>query len=123
MTGVLIDLRTGDPVLVNGDFVKVENSYAFYQIIDSLLNCQVGTEVFNPYYGFDLETAIKMNGDGVSEMFIQTLLADALDKNKESLIDHIESISCVRDGQEMQCRISVRSIFGEETTVAEVIGG
>ena len=113
MPGVLIDLRTGDPILgEDADFVPVDNNYAFYQIITQLLECQSGSEIWNNNYGFDLENAIRMNSDGAPANVIEGLIADALDPQKERLIFTIDYIKAERDGQQMNVKFSVQSRIG-----------
>jgi len=117
MPGLLIDLRTGDPIIgEDGDYVQVDNNYAFYQIITQLLHCQVGTEIWHNYYGFDLEEAIKMNSQGAPEQSIEGLVADALDSQKEQLIFNIDYIKGERDGQQMKIKFAVQSKLGSIIT-------
>lgn len=117
MPGVLIDLRTGDPIIgEDGDYVEVSNSYAFYQLITQLLNCQTGTEIWNIYYGFDLQTAIRLNSEGAPENIIEGLLADSLDDQKERLIFNIDYIKATRDGQIMSVKFAVQSKLGSIVT-------
>lgn len=118
---LLLDLRTGDPILRNGDYVRVEDNYAFTQIIDCLLFCQVGTEVLAPEYGFDLESAIRFNSEGAPTQVIESLLAEALDPLKEKMIESIDSLNVVRDGQELDIELSVTSKIGTTTTLTETI--
>jgi hypothetical protein len=123
MVGILIDLRTGDPVIGDdGDYIQVDDNYAFYQIITQLLNCQVGTEIWNLYYGFDLEEAITLNSQGVPAQVIESLVADALDPAKESLIFTVDYIKGERDGQEMNVKISVKSRLGTLVNLSTTIG-
>lgn len=123
MPGILLDLRTGDPILgEDGDYVVVENDYAFYQIINNLLNCQKGSEVWHYQYGFDLEEAIRSNSGGAPAEVIESLIADALDNQKERLIFTINYIKAVRDGQEMKVKFSVQSRLGTIITLEETIG-
>jgi len=121
MPGVLLDLRTGDPVLENGDYVEVEDDYAFYQIIDNLINCQLGSEIWNIYYGFDLTSAIKFNSSGAPTEMIKSLLADALDPNKERLIYIIDYIEAYRDGQQLYMKFAVQSKMGNIIQIEETI--
>jgi len=126
MPGVLIDLRTGDPIIgENGDYVQVDNNYAFYQIITQLLNCQTTSEVWNLYYGFDLRAAIRLNSEGAPENLIEGLVADALDDLKERLIFNIDYIKATRDGQQMNVKFAVQSKLGSimtsELTLGETI--
>ena len=123
MVGVLIDLRSGDVILgEDGDYVQVDDNYAFYQIITQLLNCQKGSEVWNRYYGFDLENAIRMNSDGAPESVIDGLIADALNDQKEVLIYNINYIKSTRDGQEMNVKFAVQSKLGSIVTSEMSLG-
>lgn len=123
MPGILLDLRTGDPILgEDGDFVTVENDYAFYQIINNLLNCQKGSEVWHYHYGFDLEEAIRINSSGAPTQVIESLMAEALDSQKERLIYSINYIKAERDGQQMRVKFSVQSRLGGIVTLNETIG-
>lgn len=126
MPGVLIDLRTGDPILgEDGDFITVDNNYAFYQIITQLFECQTGSEIWNIYYGFDLEEAIRMNSGGAPANVIEGLVADALDSQKERLIFTIDYIKAERDGQQMNVKFAVQSklgsIIASEITLGETL--
>lgn len=123
MVGILVDLRTGDPVIGDdGDYIQVDDNYAFYQIITQLLNCQVGSEIWNMYYGFDLEEAIKLNSQGAPEQVIESLVADALDPAKETLIYSVDYIKGERDGQQTQVKISVKSRLGTLVNLTSTIG-
>ena len=126
MPGVLIDLRIGDPILgEDGDFIIVDNNYAFYQIITQLFECQTGSEIWNIYYGFDLEDAIRMNSGGAPANVIEGLVADALDSQKERLIFTIDYIKAERDGQQMNVKFAVQSklgsIIASEITLGETL--
>jgi len=119
MPGILLDLRTGDPILESGDYIEVEDKYAFYQIIDNLLNTQTGSEIWNLYYGFDLREAIKMNSNGTPTEVVKSLLADALNPAKERLIYAIDSIEAWRDGQQLHLKMSVQSKLGDLIMIEE----
>ena len=102
MTGFLVDVDTGNPVLdvETGLLIPVDDETAVKQIIYMLLNCQPGSEIMHPYYGFDLESALRLSDMEESEMFIETLLADALDPKKEKLISNVNYIKATRDGND-----------------------
>jgi len=123
MPGVLLDLRTGDPILSEeGDYVQVDNNYAFYQIINNLLNCQVESEIWNKYYGFDLQEAVRMNSEGAPGQVIESLLAQALSSQKERLIFMVDYIHAERDGQQMKVKFSVQSRLGTIVTAEQILG-
>lgn len=110
-----MDLDTGEPYLdENGNTVEVDEAYAFSQIIDGLLNCQPGSELLNPFYGFDLISAIRESSIPDSELFIESLITNALDPEKEKLIAKIDMIQAWReDNNTMKVYIAVTSIIGE----------
>jgi len=123
MPGVLIDLRIGDPILgEDGDFITVDNNYAFYQIINQLFDCQTGSEIWNIYYGFDLEEAIRVNSGGAPANVIEGLVAEALDSQKERLIFTIDYIKAERDGQQMNVKFAVQSKLGSIITSEITLG-
>ena len=121
MPGVLLDLRTGDPILEDGDYIQIENDYAFYQIINNLLNCEVGSEVWNIYYGFSLMDAVRVNSSGAPVEILKSLLSDALDPKKEKLIYAINAIEAWRDGQQAHLKFSLQSKFGTTIELEETI--
>ena len=110
-----MDLETGEPYLdENGNTVEVEDGYAFNQIIDGLLNCQPGSELLNPFYGFDLHSAIRESSVPNSELFIESLVTNALDPEKEKLISKIDMVQAWReDNDTMKVYMAVTSILGE----------
>lgn len=123
---ILQDLRTGDPVMVDGDYVTIDNEYAFKQVVDNLLHCQLGTEILNKLYGFDIKTAIEMNSLGASPKSIQSLLLEALDPSKEFLIKNVDAMNAWRDGQYLYVKMVVTSSLGDititlEQTIANVL--
>ena len=115
MVGILMDLSTGDPYLdENGNTVEVTKKQAFNQIIDGLLNCQVGSELLNPFYGFDLNSAVRESSIPNSELFIESLVTNALDPEKEKLISKLDMVQAWREDNDlMKVYISVISIIGE----------
>ena len=128
MTGFLVDVDTGNPVLdvETGLLIPVDDETAVKQIIYMLLNCQPGSEIMHPYYGFDLESALRLSDMEESEMFIETLLADALDPKKEKLISNVNYIKATRDGDDprkMNVTINLNTVSGENINILETIGG
>ena len=128
MAGFLVDVETGNPVLdvETGLLIPVDDETAIKQIIYMLLNCQPGSEIMHPYYGFDLESALRLSDMEESEMFVETLLADALDPKKEKLISNVNYIKATRDEDDprkMNITINLNSISGENINILETIGG
>lgn len=127
MAGFLVDVDSGNPVLDvdNGLLIPVDDETAVRQIIFMLLNCQPGSEIMHPYYGFDLESALRLSDMGESEMFIETLLADALDPKKEKLISNVNYIKATRDEtdpRKMNVTINLDTITGQNITILETMG-
>lgn len=127
MAGFLVDVETGNPVLdiETGKLIPVDDETAVRQIIFMLLNCQPGSELLHRYYGFDLETAIRLSGMEETEMFIESLLADALDPKKEKLISNVNFIKAVRDENDprkINVTVNLDTITGENITILETIG-
>lgn len=121
MTSILIDMETGDPYLNETDnTVEVSQEDAFKQIINGLFNCQKGTEIMNPRYGFDLQTAIRESGQQNVEMFIESLVSDAL--QSEQLIGNVNFVTATRTSDGMTVEIDVESVIGERIKLEEVIG-
>ena len=128
MAGFLVDVDTGNPVLdvENGLLIPVDDETAIKQIIFMLLNCRPGSEIMHPKYGFDLETALKLSDIEESEMFIESLLTDALDPKKEKLISNINYIKATKDKNDLRkinVVINLNTISGENITILESMGG
>jgi len=127
VTGFLVDMDTGNPVLDvdTGLLIPVDDETAVRQIIFMLLNCQPGSELMHPYYGFDLESALRLSDMEESEMFVETLLADALDPKKEKLISNVNYIKATRDENDprkMNVTINLDTITGQNITILESMG-
>lgn len=120
-------MDTGNPVLDvdTGLLIPVDDETAVRQIIFMLLNCQPGSEILHPYYGFDLESALRLSDMEESEMFIETLLADALDPKKEKLISNVNYIKATRDStdpRKMNVSINLDTISGQNINILETMG-
>ena len=128
MVGFLVDVDNGNPVLdvETGLLIPVDDETAIRQIIFMLLNCQPGSELLHNKYGFDLETALRLSDMEDSEMFIESLLAEALDPKKEKLISNVNFIKAQKnktDPKKMDVYISLDTITGENITILETMGG
>lgn len=114
MGAILIDSSTGEPYLDEyNNTVQVDNDRGFQQIIDGLFNCELGSEPMNPFYGFDLQSAIREGSYANSEMYIESLVTQALDPQIEKLISKIEYIEALQDGNEMHVTIEVTSVLND----------
>ena len=128
MAGFLVDVDNGNPVLDvdTGLLIPVDDETAIRQIIFMLLNCQPGSEILHPQYGFDLETVLRLSDIEESEMFVESLLADALDPKKEKLISNVNYIKATKDENDLRkinVVISLNTIGGENITILESMGG
>lgn len=126
MAGFLVDVETGNPVLdtETGNLIPVDDETAIRQIIFMLLNCQPGSELLHNQYGFDLETALRISHMEEVEMFIESLLADALDPKKEKLISNVNFIKATRDEidpRKINVSLNIDTISGENITILESI--
>lgn len=127
MAGFLVDIDTGNPVIdvETGLLIPVDDETAIRQIIFMLLNCQPGSEILHDQYGFDLETALRLSDMEENEMFIESLLTDALDPKKEKLISNVNFIKATRDEinpRKMNVSINLDTITGENITILETMG-
>ena len=123
MTGVLMDRNTGDILLdTKNNVVHVDNKNAFQQILIGIFNCDIRSEILNPGYGFDLKRALRESYIEDSEMFIESLVMEALDPQKEKLISKVNYIKATKNGKEMEVTVQVTSIFQDVVVMEEVIG-
>ena len=127
MAGFLVDVESGNPVLdvSSGNTIPVDDETAIRQIIFMLLNCQPGSEILHNQYGFDLVTALRLSHMEEVEMFIESLLADALDPKKEKLISNVNFIKAEKDltdVRKINVSINLDTISGENITILESIG-
>lgn len=127
MAGFLVDVETGNPVLdvETGNLISVDDETAVRQIIFMLLNCQPGSEILHQHYGFDLETALRLSSMEETEMFIESLLADALDPKKEKLISNVNFIKATKDEidpRKVNVTVNLDTISGENITILESMG-
>ena len=123
MGAILLDLNTGDPYLDEKcNTVSINNKRAFEQVIDGLFNCDIGSEPMNPFYGFDLQSAMRETPVEGGELFIESLVAEALNERYEKLISSVDYIEAYRDGSEMKVIIVVSSILQDVVETELSIG-
>jgi phage baseplate assembly protein W len=109
-----MDMNTGDIYLdENNNVVEVDNKRAFEQILDGLFHCDPGSEVMNPYYGFDLRSVLRDTGIEASEMLVESIVSQALDPKIEKLISEVNTIKVEKDGTTMNVTIGVTSILAD----------
>lgn len=114
MGAILIDSATGEPYLDEyNNTVQVDNERGFQQIIDGLFNCELGSEPMNPFYGFDLKSAMREGSYSESEMYIESLVTQALDPQIEKLISKVEYVEALQVGNEMHVTIEVTSVLND----------
>ena len=123
MVGILMDRNTGDILLdTKNNVVEVDNKNAFQQILIGIFNCDIRSELLSPGYGFDLKRALRESYIEDSEMFIESLVMEALDPEKEKLISKVNYIKATKNGSEMNVTIQVTSIFQDVVVMEEVVG-
>lgn len=123
MTGILMDDETGDPVLNDyNNTIQVDNETAFQQIIDGLLHCDPGSDIFHLSYGFDLQKALRESYGKNTEMFIESLIVSALDSQKEKLINKLNYIKAYKDNNIMKVSLTITSILGDVLNTSATIG-
>ena len=118
-----MDSLTGDPYLDEyNNTVPVGNDRGFEQIIDGLFHCDVGSEPMNPFYGFDLKSAIRESSYANSEMYIEALVTQALEPQIEKLISKLEYIQATQVGNEMHVTIDVSSVLNDNVQIGLDLG-
>jgi phage baseplate assembly protein W len=123
MGAILMDSNTGDIYLDEyNNTVQVDNERGFQQIIDGLFQCEVGSEPMNPFYGFDLKSAIRESSFANSEMYIEALITQALDPQVEKLISKVEYVEATQSGREMNVTIEVSSVLNDNVRVELDLG-
>jgi len=123
ITGILMDEETGDPVLDDyNNTIQIDDKLAFEQIISGLFHCDVGSEIMHPKYGFDLKSALRESYASDKEMFIESLVMQALDPQKEKLISEVNDIKAVRDGSSMNVTVLITSVLGDSIILEESVG-
>jgi len=123
MGAILIDSLTGEPYLDEyNNTVQVDNDRAFEQIIDGLFHCDISSEPMNPFYGFDLKSAIRESSYANSEMYVESLVTQALEPQIERLISKIEYVQAKQIGNEMHVTIEVSSILNDNVTIGLNLG-
>ena len=118
-----MDRNTGDILLDSkNNVVKIDNKNAFQQILIGIFNCDLRSEVINPAYGFDLKRALRESYVQDSEMFIESLVIDALNPENEKLISKVNYLKASRSGRQMNVTIQVTSLFQDVVIMEEEIG-
>ena len=118
-----MDRNTGDILLDwKNNVVKIDNKNAFEQILIGVFHCDVGSEILNAAYGFDLKRALRESYIEDSEMFIESLVMEALNPEKEKLISKVNYIKASRNGKQMDVIVQVTSIFQDIVVMTEGIG-
>ena len=113
-----MNTNTGDPYLDEyNNTVEVDNERGFEQVIDGLFHCQLGSEPMNPFYGFDLISAIRESSFYNSEMYVESLVTQALNPQLEKLISKVEYVEAKQYGKEMHVNIEVSSVLNDNVNI------
>lgn len=117
MTGILMDNETGDPVLDDyNNTIQVDDVFAFNQVIDGLFHCKPGSELLHQTYGFPLKEAIRNSSVMDSEMYIESLVVQALDSKLEKMIKNLDFVQATREDNEMIVNVSITSVLDDTIT-------
>jgi phage baseplate assembly protein W len=127
MVGFLIDLDTGNPVIdvETGNLIPVDDFTAIKQVIFMLLNTEKGSETLHKQYGFDIESALRLSHVEDAEMYIENLIADALDPTKEKLISNVNYIKATRDStdpRKIKVSVNLDTINAQNISITQTIG-
>lgn len=118
-----MDMDTGDVYLnEKNNTVQVDNVRGFRQILNGIFNCDLGSEPLNSEYGFDLASALRESSVEDSEMFIESLVASALNSNNEKLISKVDHIQAVKENNTMKVTIEVTSVLDDSITFNNILG-
>jgi len=111
---LLIDLRTGEPVIdLEGSLKEIDIERSFRQYIDALLHTPILSEQFIPTWGLDVRGIIEASASPMWESLIKYLITNALSPRVEPLISQIESIELDRTTpEELLVSIHVKSNYG-----------
>jgi phage baseplate assembly protein W len=120
---LMIDLRTGEPVLdLEGSLRDLNVDRAFYQLIDCLLRTQIGSEILNPGWGLDVRGIMSSSSHPNWESLIKFLTVSAVSPSVEPTVSSVENIELVRttDGADLTIKLELKSKYG--TTSQNLVG-
>ena len=110
---VLIDLRTGEPSFdVEGNWREIDINRAFNQYLDVLFHTPFLSEPFVMAWGIPFREIFKASSTTQWESQIKYFIADALSKQKEPLVDEIESIEVEKNDNSIAINVVVKSKYG-----------
>lgn len=110
---LLIDLRTGEPVVdLEGKLKEIKIARAFSQYVDVLLNTPIMTEQLAPNWGLDVRGIMEASAYASWEGMIEYLVANAFSQQNEPLIESIEAVEVSRDSRELTIEVHVTSKYG-----------
>lgn len=112
---LLIDLRTGEPAIdIHGSLYEISPERIFNQYIDVLLHTQLFEEQLNPLWGLDIRGIFEVSSNPSWESLVTYMVAEALSKKREPLIDTVQSISVTKDNENriLNIDVSVQSSYG-----------
>lgn len=120
---LMIDLRTGEPVLdLEGSLRDLNVDRAFYQLVDCLLHTPVGSEILNPAWGIDQRGIIASSTHPNWEALIKYIAVSSVSPSIEPTVRSVEKIELVRseDGSELLIKLELTSRYG--TTSQNLVG-
>ena len=120
---LMIDLRTGEPVLdLEGSLRDMSPDRAFYQLIDCLLRTPISSEFMNPGWGLDHRGIIAVSGHPNWESIIKYNVISAVSPSVEPIVDSVQTIELNRssDGADLTIKLELKSKYG--TTSQNLVG-
>ena len=115
---LMIDLRTGEPVIDPLGNLRVINiDRLLYQYLDVLFHTPIFEEQLLPTWGLDIKTIFEASANPNWEPMIRYLFVDALSPRKEPLVDSVESVELSKDNTDLSlsATIVVKSKYGTTT--------
>ena len=112
---LMIDLRTGEPVLdLEGNLEDINVDRAFYQLIDCLLRTPIGSEILNPAWGLDIRGIIAASGHPNWESIIKYNIVSAVSPSVEPIVSSVEKVELVRSdaGGNLTINLELKSKYG-----------
>lgn len=113
---LLQDIRTGEPVIdFDGNLLETDLNRSFNQYIDVLLHTPIGEEIALIGWGIPYRELFKIKFSYNWEHMVRYLLIEALNPQREPLIDHVESIDLTRATNAIDIDLHVVSVYNDKT--------
>jgi len=115
---VLMDMRTGEPVLDPvGNLKECNIARAFNQYLDVMLHTPIFTEPDLPTWGIPIKYIFQLSFNVNWENMIKYYISQALNPRFEPLIRDLIDIQAERDGSTINLSVHVTSKYGTDTQI------